>query len=129
MKPLCVHAGYGDGPAGGQEQVAAVGVEGAAVDDIGRDKKDVAVLAGGDEPLVHDVAGRIAAGELKPTTEKILVGQVEGGCRESCRVDDRIGTEHHAVGVDEKHVTVGQELPHDSRRIAAHHAIEHRTGL
>ena len=98
----------------------------AVVLDRRRDEIDRPARVGVDRARVHHLAGVAGVGETELAGEEILVRHVQARSDEAGGVDQRARADRHAVGIDQEHATIREQLSEQGRVLGPGDAVEHR---
>ena len=118
--------------AGGQYDIAAradLNHAAAVVVHFRRNQDHVtadAIDAGFQRAHIVDAARVGIAGEVKRAVQKILVTQSQRRRHQRRHINLRAFVEHHAIGVDQKHLAIGGQAPEYLRRVNVSHPVQHR---
>ena len=118
----------GYGIAGGQGHAALIGDDYAVVAHRAAEQGDAAAVGCAERAVVDDAGVAAIAFEAVIARREVAVADVQRGGYQAADVDAGTGAEQHAVGVDDKDLTIGVEVAHDRGAVAAEYAVErHRT--
>ena len=74
--------------------------------------------------LVDHALQAIALEEQLLALHEILVENIERRADKACAVDMSIGTDEHAIGIDQVDLAIGLELAEKSAHLFAHDAVQ-----
>ena len=95
------------------------GGDDAAVIDIRGNQIDLAAILGGEAACVADVLCVSTGGVVMIAGMEICIAQVEGGGNQAGYVNGRTSSKQDAVGIDQKHASVGLQAAQDAAGVGA----------
>jgi hypothetical protein len=122
-----VHAGDRHALTGGEHDLAAFGLDDAAVLNVRRYEHDVPALPRLDPAVVHDRARAAVTLELQLPGEEVRVLHAQSRADEARGIDHRAGADQDAGRIDQEYAPVGTERAVNPRNVGADDAVEHRT--
>jgi len=112
----------GDAIPCGQDDGPQLGGNPAIIGDMAAEKSHEATI-GADRAFVHD-RGVAGPRETIAPSHEISVGDVQGGGHEAIDIDLGAGREKHAIGIDQKDISVGGQASKNARGVGPGDPVE-----
>ncbi len=123
VQQLVVIEADGEAIACGQRHTAVLRLDGALVGHPGPEQRHATAVSGSDGALVDHLGCR-GAGELVVAGLEIGIADIPGRSHQATDIHLSALAEHHAVGVDQEHPTIGVDLPVNLAAIDTHDPVQ-----